>query len=252
MKQRFLCAKQEHKKQQHRVIFPMSFTTFIIITLLTVISIMVWIAISTSNQKRLSKERADNLRSEKQVFQKTLDDYIDLQLEGNWDFAARGRIMHLEGQPHCLSFLSKEKREISFHCYELYKREAPEGITTIELDRIVSLKIVRPTIEKSRVEYRPVAKTQENKKSPVVRGLVGGAVLGPAGVVLGAASGLKTDGKTEIENVKVRKKYSGLGKPQLIIGVRDMEEPYRKIQFESEEGAEKWEYRLKELSRNKL
>jgi len=89
-----------------------------------------------------------------------------------------------------------------------------------------------------RTEVVPISST--NKRSPVGRALVGAVLLGPAGLVIGAASGL--GGKTTItsQERKVLDERIVKGKPTLVIGTTDPNFPVVEVSFRSDNVPDHW------------
>jgi hypothetical protein len=70
-------------------------------------------------------------------------------------------------------------------------------------------------------------------------------LLGPAGLVIGAASGLNGKIETNVEERRIAEKVSELGAPQLIIGTSDPQRPVLKLKFDDPEVASEWMYRIR-------
>lgn len=167
-----------------------------------------------------------------------------LQSDG-WSLISRGRLMHQKGQPHCTIALATNAPLLRLDEIKIEEKfEASEPIY-VNLREIISLNVARPTVQKSRKEIVPVPIIESHQRSPVARGLIGGAILGPAGLVLGAASGLNAKTTTTIKSETVYKSYDGFGLPQLIIGTNRDDYPYFKIQCANREVADEWAFRIR-------
>jgi len=135
--------------------------------------------------------------------------------------------------------IKKDNSAIGVVTYRLEGAEFHAG-TPVEVPvaMLLSAKVVRDDVREAywRTEIVPVA--VKNKKSPVGRALVGGVLLGPAGVVIGAASGL--GGKSQVinEERRVMDERVVKGPPRLVIGTAT--NGVLNISFEAENHAEHW------------
>lgn len=110
---------------------------------------------------------------------------------------------------------------------------------------ILSADIVRPTVTKTVTRKQSVPVVTSKNRSPFARGLVGGMLLGPAGLVLGAASGLNKEVRTTIKEQEVQETVEAPGEPELVIGTRRPEFPVFKFRFQSALLVEEWLYALR-------
>ncbi|KHL24276.1 hypothetical protein PK98_15030 [Croceibacterium mercuriale] len=120
-----------------------------------------------------------------------------------------------------------------------------EVTAAVRATDILSVEIVRPSTKKRvrRMEAVPVVTSQ--KKSPVARGLVGGALLGPVGLVVGAASGIGRDVSTKIEEHVIWDEVDAPGPAVLHIGTTILDSPLIRFKPEREQDAEDWLHRIK-------
>jgi hypothetical protein len=162
---------------------------------------------------------------------------------------SQGRLMHVKGQPKCFFMLTDEGKAIRIVEF----KDAPDfelqGECTLPTSRIISIHIASPTVTKTRSKTVPVTVVEKKNKSPVGRGLVGGVLLGPAGVVLGAASGLNSKVVSTVKHETVNENYDALGDPQLIIGTSNPDQPIFKIKFDPPTLADEWIYRIQGIQR---
>lgn len=168
----------------------------------------------------------------------------DLHQNG-WSHVSVGKMMHLEGQPRCVLALAENSPTLRFDRVDGSDDFKVHPPIILSLSDIISLNVARPTVRKSREELTPVPITESVQRSPVARGLLGGAILGPAGLVLGAASGLNSKTTTNIEYQTVTKEYDAPGAPQLIIGTKWEDYPYFKIKCANQEVADEWMFRIR-------
>lgn len=91
-------------------------------------------------------------------------------------------------------------------------------------------------------ETTPVA--VGNGKSVGTRALAGALIAGPAGAIVGQASGLS--GKSKIEHVETKRSETILvkGHPSLVIDVDDIARPMRCLVFDTEQQTKEWSSRL--------
>ncbi|WBY16644.1 hypothetical protein PF049_00275 [Erythrobacteraceae bacterium WH01K] len=177
-----------------------------------------------------------------------------IQREG-WSLISRGRLMHLEEQPHCIIALSNTSPLLRVNQIDVQDEFSHAEPIYINLREIISLNVARPSVRRSRQEKISFPITETQRRSPVARGLIGGALLGPAGLVVGVASGLNSQITTSVKSETVNKEYDGLGDPQLIIGTNREDHPYFKIKCANQEVADEWVFRIRgrqnRLSRTK-
>jgi hypothetical protein len=99
------------------------------------------------------------------------------------------------------------------------------------------------------VPVQTITQTGQNR-SALGRGIVGAAVLGPAGGVIGAVSGLdnKTslNSKTEIIEHKsyVKEDYTVEGRAFLVVGIRNFKSPILKLEFVDRQELKEWYVRF--------
>jgi hypothetical protein len=93
-------------------------------------------------------------------------------------------------------------------------------------------------------------------RSPVARGLVGAALLGPVGAIVGAASGLKND-QTHISSSQIvehvshqTETYSEFSQTELLITIRNLEAPLLRISSKNKATIDLWKARLSTLVGN--
>lgn len=109
---------------------------------------------------------------------------------------------------------------------------------------ILSFDVVIP--EKSRIVTHTdkVPVTVKQKRSTVGRAAVGGLLLGPVGVAVGAASGLNGKDKVEYHEVKRNETITEKGAALLVLGIKDPVNPKLTIKFDKAGEANEWWYRI--------
>ncbi|HEX8301544.1 hypothetical protein [Sphingomonas sp.] len=166
-----------------------------------------------------------------------------------WTHISKGRLMHVKGQPKCFFMLSESKALLRIVEYS----DDPDFDVASEfglpLQAVISLNTAQPTVTKKRSKQVPITAIETKNKSPVARGLVGGALLGPAGLVLGAASGLNSKVSSSVHYETVSEEYDTLGDPQLIIGTSNADRPVVKIKFDPPNLADEWLFRIQGAQR---
>jgi hypothetical protein len=164
--------------------------------------------------------------------------------QSGWTHISKARMMHVAGQPHCYFMIGETSPRLRIVTYQVSQEFTIDGETEIDLARVISMNIASPSVTKIRSKTVPVTTIEHKKKSPIARGLVGGALLGPAGLVLGAASGLNSKVTSSVSHEKVQEEYETLGDPQLIIGTSDKDNPVLKMKFDPPSLADEWMYRI--------
>jgi len=116
---------------------------------------------------------------------------------------------------------------------------------TVPLEKVFSVEVKTPEIVEKyyRTELVPIVTSK--KKSVIGRAIVGEALLGPLGAVVGGMSGARADISTRVEERKVEDERIRKGSPILVIGTTDPDTPVLKVTFLSEQTTEQWEFRLR-------
>lgn len=140
-----------------------------------------------------------------------------------WSHISKARMMHVPGQPHCYFMIKGTSLRIA--TYQVSQDFTVESDFEIDVNCITSTNVIIPPITKTRTKTVPVTKVEHKKKSPVARGLVGWSLLGPAGLILGAASGLNSKVTSSVSHEKIQEEYETPGDPQLIIGTTSQDDP---------------------------
>lgn len=131
---------------------------------------------------------------------------------------------------------------VSYQDHPLQRNFNVHEIATIDFESITRVELFTPE-RSGQITKRIITPVAVNKrKSAIVRGAVGGALLGPAGLLLGAASALTSE--QEIKNVATINKEVGVirGKPTISIYVDDHLHPIN-LEFTSDSEAkavEQW------------
>lgn len=164
--------------------------------------------------------------------------------QAGWNHISKAKMMHVAGQPTCYFMIDEKGASLRIATYQLSQEFTIESDFQVAVRRIISMNVASPSVTKTRTKTVPVTTVHHEKKSPVARGLVGGVLLGPAGLVLGAASGLNSKATSTVSHEKVLEDYETVGDPQLIIGTSDQTYPVLKFKFDPPTLAEEWMYRI--------
>ena len=210
--------------------------------------ILFGVARSTQNAAE-EKARIEIERQRKEAVQRKNEadfvEWVEKRQNEGWAYVARGKLMHLKQRPECTMAMSRDAPLLRFDKFELVDELRFDDPFYLNLNQIISLNVASPRVTKTRYESVPVPITTSKNKSPVARGLLGGALLGPAGLVVGAASGLNAMTETEIRHETVSRKYESRGAPQLIIGTTSDDYPVLKFRCASQEVADEWMFRIR-------
>jgi hypothetical protein len=136
--------------------------------------------------------------------------------------------------------LSKDRTELGIWSYTdesvfavLRDISVPlRAITSVEVERVAK------TESYARVEHVPIVSSQG--KSPIGRAIVGGALLGPVGAIVGAASASGGKISTTVEQRTVQDLRTVIGSPKLVIGIRDIDNPVVRLSFNKDASADHW------------
>jgi hypothetical protein len=219
--------------------------------LLVIITVVVgFIAVSKENEaeRQRAVKRQEFLAAmakAKADLEENLADWVVKRQAEGWAYASRGKLMHKIGQPECIMFLSGTAPLLRVDEFQMDGELRFENPIYLNIKQIISISTARPRMTKSRKETVPVSIVASKNKSPVARGLIGGALLGPAGIVIGAASVLNSKIETKIERETVYREYEGYGAPQLIIGTNCDQQPILKIRCANQEVADEWMFRIR-------
>lgn len=193
------------------------------------------------DDERRAREREANQRR-REAARAAADQWPATQ--SGWAHISKARMMHVTGQPQCYFMIDQKGASLRIATYQVSQDFRIESDVEINIPRVLSMNIASPSVTKTRTKTIPVTTIEHKKKSPVARGLVGGVLLGPAGLVLGAASGLNSKVTSSVSHEKVLEDYETTGDPQLIIGTSDQEHPVLKLKFDPPSLAEEWMYRI--------
>lgn len=197
---------------------------------------------------RESEEAARRATEEKEKrtqAQRAKEEWLSGHENEGWKYISEARMMNAEGQPHCAVMISENLILLKICEYRLDTKFDPSNPLIINVNQVLGINTAKPKITKRREKSVPVSIVENDPKSPIGRGLVGGALLGPAGLVLGAASGLNSKTSTSIQEHKVMEEYEINGDPQLIMGTSLPDRPVLKLKFEPPSLADEWMYRIR-------
>lgn len=184
--------------------------------------------------KEARAQRTADLRRKREELTAFIEAQADWQPPTRCTIAGSLSLLMLDHGGHAVRMLSYRDdpsfevlNDLRIACADIYEVAVEERSETISFTKRESV---------------PVTHTE--RRSPVARGLVGLAVLGPAGAVIGAASGLATNTRTTTEIRKVREHRTVEGAPNLVICRDDPTSPILRIQFSGHDDARDWALRL--------
>ncbi|MFD0850616.1 hypothetical protein [Sphingosinicella xenopeptidilytica] len=145
---------------------------------------------------RLKKEAEEAKKAEVQRLKQSF-------LEGmaGWDFKSEGRMMNVSGQPNCFFASGAEGRLLRI--VQFIENDEDFQILndqTIAVNQIMSMNIASPKYQSTEYYKQAIPiVSSEPKKSVVGRSVVGGALFGPAGAIVGGMTGLNNAISTKVE-----------------------------------------------------
>ena len=115
---------------------------------------------------------------------------------------------------------------------------------TLSIKNIKSVSIDQPYKDRiiTHIDKTPVA--VGTKRSPGGRALIGAAIAGPAGAIIGGMSGL--GGKSQVEQIETKRHETVQvkGQPKLVIAIDDLSKPRRILKFETVSETNEWSARI--------
>ncbi|WP_148650938.1 hypothetical protein [Sphingopyxis granuli] len=184
---------------------------------------------------RAIKESGEQLRSYRQALMDELISTLPFKAFVKIDGA--DGIMGMDEDEKLLRLISCKKEQSSL---------TVSNDKTLSVEKIRSVSIDRPLKNlniATHVEKMPVA--VGSNRSPVGRALIGGAIAGPVGALVGGMSGL--GGKSEIEMVETRRYHETIqyeSYPKLVIVIDDLESPRHMFEFDSIKETNEWSARI--------
>jgi hypothetical protein len=171
--------------------------------------------------------------------------------------------MTLEGD-RVLLFLGPEKTTVEIVSYTNEDAKEVKIVSEFSLKQgdVLSVETRDIFLDKTRKkEIRTpmavqTASQTSKSRSPVARGLVGAALLGPVGAIVGAASGLKNDqthtsSSQVVEHVSHQTEtYSEFSQTELLITIRNLEAPLLRVSSKNKASIDLWKARLSTLVGN--
>lgn len=193
---------------------------------------------STRLKKEAEEAKRAEVQRQKQAFWEGMT---------GWDFRSEGRMMNVSGQPNCFFASGAEGRLLRI--VQFIENNEEFKITddkTISVNKIMSMNIASPkyNVTEHYKQAVPVV-SSEPKKSVVGRSVVGGALFGPAGAIVGGMTGLNNTVSTKIEEREFSRKVERTGNPQLIMSTTDPHNPVFKIEFRPPSLADEWMFRIR-------
>lgn len=150
----------------------------------------------------------------------------------------------VNGRPSLIA-ISGDKLAVTYLSDARATRTEDELIFPVGSLVSASLEGTKATERKLVTEREPVIVHQ--KKSPVARALVGGALLGPVGAIAGASSGLNSKSHIRYKETKVYKDVECEGPKLLVVGTSDVRSPALRITCPSDKQTEDWFHRINAL-----
>lgn len=116
---------------------------------------------------------------------------------------------------------------------------------TLNVRAIVSMDVYIPKGTKVITHRDKVPVSVKEQRNTIGRAVVGGALMGPLGAVVGGVSGL--GGKTNVEyHASYRTEtIETSGKSQLVLGTNDINNPVIRIEFIPSNISNEWYYRIR-------
>lgn len=211
-------------------------------------AILVVIGLAVASLSASNKERLKEIRERKQAeydaanaeYEKACAELCEPALSG-WSLIEK---VTVDSRPARIA-LSEDGKSLRFLSW---KRQG-NGIVNVT-DRtyptkaVIGLAIDQPDVSRivTHKEKTPVAVNV--RRSAGGRALVGGIVAGPAGAVIGGASGL--NGKTKITMVETERHETvdSKGHPTLIVQLDDLASPRRALVFSDVKTTNEWSSRI--------
>ncbi|RYX80510.1 hypothetical protein EON83_28350 [bacterium] len=199
-----------------------------------------------AHQKAVDDERRAGDRAARQALREAAQAAADSwpSEQTGWNHISKAKMMHVAGQPSCYFMIDEKGGSLRVATYQVSQDFTLDSDFQVPVRGVISMNVASPSVTKTRTKTVPVTTIHHEKKSPVARGLVGGILLGPAGLVLGAASGLNSKATSTVSQEKILEDYETVGDPQLIIGTSDQTYPVLKFKFDPPTLAEEWMYRI--------
>lgn len=198
-------------------------------------------------RQREAEGNARKLR--RQAAQGELETWFNGMKDGGAVGLCRAKFMGHKSSQDCAFHLSSDRKTLQITPFECREELTRESVILIPLRDVLSSSVAKPKITRTRTKKVPVSIVENKRKSPVARGLVGGVLLGPAGLVVGAASGLNAKTGTRVEHHDVTESYETDGDPQLILGTANEEFPILKFKFDPVTLAEEWMFKIQAAQR---
>jgi len=162
-----------------------------------------------------------------------------------WKFQTFGKVLNLPDRPQCIICLSADDRLFRIVQFNDETEFAIISDEVLALTKISSADIAYPAVHRTVYDTQAVPILSKQKRSTVGRAVIGGALFGPVGAVVGAASSLNGPLITKVEERQVARKIEGKGDPQLIVVLADVHTPILKFQLDPPQLAEEWAYRIR-------
>lgn len=222
---------------------------WLVVCMCAFVALVFWIANTVSKndlqQRELEKEREALRKS----FEVDKSDYIARTFESRTAKCGRGDYEAMIGVADGgLRIASWSKASDHFYNFEL-----PERLHfTVANERFISFSEISEvsTIQDdvtetyTRMVSTPVAVAK--KKSGIGRALVGGALLGPVGAVVGAASAASTSNKIQTIVTAQQDTRIVAGPPTLVLTLKSETYTFERIKFDSMDDARSWALWIKD------
>jgi hypothetical protein len=186
----------------------------------------------------LAAERLNFEREEKERIERSRKAFLDSL--SDWPVKANCKIE----KRRCAALINANSTALRFITFSENGEPLIERVFQIAVKSIISMGMERPEIVTtvSDIQYVPV--TIQKQKRPITRAVVGGALFGPVGAVVGAVSGVGGRIETKVEAHRTTRRKTLLGSSQLVLGTSDPNHICVKIEFDPVKLAEEWWYRI--------
>ncbi len=207
------------------------------LTTFAVFAGLIWFLVWAANKEAEAKAtRAAAAAETERANQEARRAFVAEELGGNEPFDCR-----LDGKA---ALLASEQDDDGLRIILLADRFWPKTFEVIgedfiryEMIRAVAYEQDDVVETYTRTVVTPVA--TQKKKSAIGRGLVGGVLLGPAGLILGAASGISPETKIVQTTSKQQDTRVVKGKPTVLLTLHAVP-PFKRLQFDKADDARAW------------
>lgn len=191
--------------------------------------------ISVANADAESRKRdAAEHAAKKAAFGIAKNEFIELKLSG-----VRPSPVKIDGLPALLSHVDGQSgvRIIMLRAPLVFEITSD---VVIQFSAIRAVEFVQDDVVETYMRRVTTPVAVQKKKSAIGRGLVGGVLLGPAGLLLGAASGVAPSTKIVEHTVSHADQRIIKGPPTMMLTTRERVDPFIRIEFAKPDDARAW------------